>query len=784
MFQQILRIFLVLGMLIAHLEADAIGTYYKSLELKKSGKMEEYHRLNLQLIEEAQKENLPHYTYIGAYNSAYHAYMEQRFDDCLTHADLAVSLYAKHKKERNFNQAYYHGTHAAIWGLMERSYSQQMRPGEGWKAQREATRFWHESVGLPYEPGTFDIEAIDQIEPADRANGWRQIGREASYLHNIGRTAEARALLEKAIAQLRKTNAPASIYSVQLVDTLAEIESFIGYHERAIKLTHFLIAEMDRSPATKVRDSYIGAQLNLVDRTADFEGVTPESIEKVRGLVEQARVIVPLRLASFQRILTNLENRLANSSKGYEELEALAKKTLTEGQDLEAFYLGREALFIRAETGQKDLDAHFHKLLTDVRRTGSKRLEPRIYRRYGDWLVGQQRYPEALAVYQEALNLSRTFDWHPMMPILFGKIGLTYQRAGRPEQADATWRELEAYLAAHPDIPAHTILKGLEHQLSAYLIAGRLTEARDLANRARNLKQEGGLRPFWLTFFSDKSIADYLAFIKKESTEPPAEAPPVASLQPKSLTTVALPQTDGSATFHLIHHGAAPLGGTLIFSGPGARFAPDHTADNPAFAGDLTAAVQTIKAPLNLTGGTYLTIPVTLPYHASKSGEFTLTWTPHFGEPSSSIWNNDWGSEISEAVVLESANLSATPFLGVPVVHHIGFPKGDTLPRSLRAKGSVPLRIEYRNPETGLLLAVDADGNGTFLEEGEFATSTTGKTFPEITPLTGTRSGPIKIWLYPLPDHPWTSDIELKIELHQKNTWREFATDSLKSARE
>ncbi|MFT6383174.1 MAG: hypothetical protein ACJA16_005613, partial [Akkermansiaceae bacterium] len=48
------------------LQAGAINTYYESLKVRKAGKTEQYYKMNLQLIKEAQAENLPYYEYTGA----------------------------------------------------------------------------------------------------------------------------------------------------------------------------------------------------------------------------------------------------------------------------------------------------------------------------------------------------------------------------------------------------------------------------------------------------------------------------------------------------------------------------------------------------------------------------------------------------------------------------------------------------------------------------------------------------------------------------------------------
>lgn len=769
---------LLLG--IPSLQAGAIATYFESLKVKKAGKTEQYYKMNLQLIEEAQAENLPHYAYMGAFHAASISYRARRIDDCLAQVQLGIDIFKKHGHERNLSSPWYKATHASLWSLTERCHSIQMRPGEGWKAQKEATELWHKLAGLSYTDGEFDMVAIDQLKPVERANGWRHIGREASYLHDFGKTTEARRLLREAIAQDRKHKIAPSIYSIQLRNALAIIDSFIGYKESSLELVTEEIELVNTLMGPSPNMSFFKSRINLLRTQSDFEGPSEELLNEAREIGEGAKKLTPGEKSPFQRTIIAMENRLASTAKGYEELEKLAKEALANGKGLEAFYLNRNALFLRAQATDENLDSHFNDLLTRTRKTGVKRSEPRIYRRYGDWLASQGRYGEAIVVYREALSLSRTFGWHPMVPRLFGRLGLTYQRAGQSAAADAIWRELEAYLKAHPDIPVQSILKGWEFQLSAYLIAGRDADATALIKRVRALESKGGLKPYWLEFFTDEAIASYREYLRKEAPTAVIEAPTIAGLQPKSLHTVALPKTDGSGVFHLINHGAAPLSGTLSFAGSGATTAKNHSPDEPSFEGDLGEAENTVKVSLTLAGGTFIAIPVTLPPHQNGSAQFTLTWTPKTGSPVTSTWHNSWGPKISEALVLDSADLSATPFIGVPIIHHVGFPKGNSQARSIRLKGPTPLRVEYRDPATGDLLAVDANGNGSFDEEGEFALSTTDQTAPEVTPQEDSRIGTVEIWLYPIPDHPWEKDMALQIELHDGTKWAEFATDLLK----
>ena len=780
MLARTLRQLLLAGVTLLPLQADTFSTYFEMEEARKAGKKEEAYRLNLRLVEESIAEGHHHYTFIGYYRTAFRSYEKQRYSDCLAQITSGIQIFEAHKENRNFRSHWFASTHLAMWELMERCHTAQLRPGEGWKAQRKATELWHLLVDLPYHPGHFDVAAISKLGPDDRGRGWRQISREASYLHEVGRTSEARNILHAAIAKSSLSNTRPHLYEVQLLDTLGIIESFIGYKENAINLGTKQVQQIKTLSGSGKNISLLGARLNLANNRAIFEGPTAELTGEAQAVRKAVDELDSRISAGFQRQLDRLDILLAAHSKTAEELEELAAQATKNGDDLEAFYLHRNALFIRARSNGESLDSHFQKLLEDIRLTGKKRSEPRIYRNYGDWLCQQERYGEALGIYHEALSLTRSFEWHPMVPLLFGRIGLTYQFAGQEKAANDIWHQLDAYLQAHPEIPAQMILKGRSFQLASYLRAGRDQEANKLISNARALPHPGGLRAHWLEDFSEESV---IAFKNSLKSEHPSNLEPVAdiaNLHPRSLDTVSLPGTSGSGIFHLINHGSNTIPGILTLEGPGTRFAADHTPAEPSLGGDLNLPNHVIKAPLALAGGSVLTIPLTLPFHDQLSGEFTLTWTPDHGEAISSKWTINWGGQISESVILESANLATTSFIGLPLVHHVGFPENDASPQPIRLKSPTPLRIEYRDFASGNLLAVDANGDGDFTGQGEFAISTTTQTTPEVKPLANTRLGLIEMWLYPLPQHPWNNSLKIQAELLHEKTWQVFATDILK----
>ena len=409
---------LLLGASILTLQADTFSTYFQMEQARKAGEKEEAYQLNLQLIDESKAQRIHHYTFVGYYRLAYQSYLDGRYDDCLAQTTAGIQIFEDNKANRNFTSPWYPSSYLSMWELSERCHTAQMRPGEGWRAQQKATELWHQLVSLPYQAGHFDVQAIARLSPENRGRGWRQISREASYLHEVGRTTEARNLLRAAIAQINKAHSRPVFYEAHLLDSLGIIESFIGYKENAIAISQQQIQKIRQIGSPGKDHSILGARLNLAINRAGFEGSTEEVLLEARALHDQVAALDPRIAVGFQRQIVRLESILSTHNKTPEELEELAAQALENGDDLEAFYLNRNALFTRAQSTHENLDSHFKELLANVRQSGKKRSEPRVYRHYGDWLGSQQRYGEALTVYHEALSLTRTFEWHPMVPIL------------------------------------------------------------------------------------------------------------------------------------------------------------------------------------------------------------------------------------------------------------------------------------------------------------------------------------------------------------------------------
>jgi len=775
---------------------NAIRHYYEAQKSEKAGQSKRAWELYEMCAKEAAGEGLPQYVFLANYHAAFSAFLLNRFSDCIEHANACLKVLDERKSSPWAGTFLAKYNRVEMLGLAEKSSLILRKNGQGWRYNHLAIEAFCEAAGMPVSPGGLDPKRVASLPRQFRPLGWRLIGREANYLHLVGRTAEARALLAEATAMAPESvnleDRNQSLYVTQLFNQLGMIESFVGYKKRAIEIYKKEIELIETGKPMHLH-SLLTARMNLLSVETELNGVTEESVRRARRIQEQARRLNPRSALSMERLLVKMEAEFKERKEIVAQLERLSERNKEIEDFVESFYAERNALFGRAGAGEDGLDPRFNQLLEDVRKKGDKRAEPRIYRHYGDWLALRGRYGEALSVYREALRMTRQFGWHPGVPLLQAKIGAVLLADGQAEHAEEAWREMDRYVAEHPDIPALAILRAWNEKMMILLEAGHTEEALLLAGKARSLGASEKVADKWLFSFKEDLLARYIDYLEKtdsaQNGEPgaqPGESPSKAreSLQPVGMTTMALAGNRASASFYLVNHGGTPVEGGITVKGPGVSLSQESEDGAPVFSGNPSKPESTAVAPVSLPAGVLLEIPIKLPPHAetSASFDFEIAWSSQSGDGARAAWSVSWGADAAESVVLDAARLELSPFVGVPVLHHVGFPDDGAAPKALRLRSAVPVRIEYRDPKTDDLIAVDANGNGIFTDEGDVfppsAQDDGAPAGPRVGPVAGTRTGSLEIWIYPHPDHPWKKKLEIPVELwNPESGWTEFATD-------
>jgi hypothetical protein len=90
---------------------------------------------------------------------------------------------------------------------------------------------------------------------------------------------------------------------------------------------------------------------------------------------------------------------------------------------------------------------------------------------------------------------------------------------------------------------------------------------------------------------------------------------------------------------------------------------------------------------------------------------------------------------------------------------------------SLRVKASSPCRIEITNSESGQLLAIDADGNGSFTGSSDHVIENQDQDeYPDMAWDSMGRAG-IEIYVYPTQKQPDLDNLLLTLELRENGEW-------------
>ena len=771
---------------------DAIRLYYEAVEKAKASDDEAALTLYTESAVAAGQEGLGHYVFHASQQASSLALRFFRDDLGQEHAERALAALAADPNAPWARTPMLKINEIELLGNIERACRNQGRLGEAWQRNHRTITRWQEHAGLPVDPDHLDPTGIAGLSPPFRALGWRLVERESEYLHFVGRTTEARTLLKAAVEgaapDLRSPGAIPGFYAIKLLDALAHIEDFTGYKSAALELRARTLSLFDAN-GPRIRRSHQLAHMNYLTTKSSLHGTTEELLAEAQEVLAEVTAERDPRAGEFARLLATIAGNLHSPEERMALLRRAAAASEDRGHSIDSFYADRDHLFERARLGAAELDPEFQSFLAEARERGNKRAEPRIYRRYGDWLRTQQRFDEAITVYREALRMTAQFEWHPLLPLYYAKLGATFLANGQPDAAREMWVELNRAVHAHPDIPAPPILDAWAIQLFAQLRAGQIEEARAVAKLARSLTDRGLVPEPDLLPFLETSLADLIASLPKDSATPPAPAPADRPLlQPLSVSTLALPGCGPRATFYLLNPGASACVGTLVAHGHGLKLASEATENSPAFAADASLPNLRVPVPLTIPAGSLVEIPLAVssanPSPAAQ--RITLTWEQPGAESRASVWQYSWGEQASHAVVLDAARLHFSPFIGIPLKHHFTFPADHAEPLPFRVRTPTAMHVEYRDPATGHLLATDRNGNGLFTEQGElFPPQPEASTLPSAPlahPVAGTREGAVEVWLFPTPDDAPAAELSLPVEIYVDGAWVAYATNVLQSA--
>lgn len=734
----------------------------------------------------AEEEGRQSYRFSAYYGASFSAHRLVKNDEAIRYAEKALAVAEQNRSASWAMRRQNRLNEIELVGLIERSCYTQARIGEGQRHHRRAVARYRDLFLLPAGDQPLSADEVKSMPPDARSLGWRLIEREADYLHDTGQTTVARAMLRLAIESANADLVPApvernvSFYAYKLLRTLASIEGFIGYEQNAFDLS---AREWELSKSWKKPAELHAIRIGYLANLTDLNGADDEVIKEADQVLEQATAAKVRNLAAIRRVHAGIAARKLTPAQRATQLGEAVKESKATGDGHEHFFSSRDLLFEHAAQNQPGLDERFHEFLNQTRSQGNLRAEPRIYRRYGDWLVLQGRYADAVRVYRQALQLTLRYEWHPMVPGIYAQLGAAYLLDGQDAQAHAAWDSIERYVMSHPDIPATAIVRARETQLYALIKAGRRDEALAFARVWRRYGTERNVAAYWLVPFDAATISA----ASPRPLVPTVVAGKQIRLNPTAITTVAVTGESAEAVFYLLNPDSKAAKGLITLTGPGAR-AIDESKEHLGFALSDGASPSSVAVPLTLDGGDFITIrlrmkPAEKPEAAGFS-QIQISWSDA-GERrvAVSAWRYSWDEAALNASVLEAAEGDLNPFIGMPVQHSVHVPEHEARPVPFRVRASSPLRIEYVDIRTGGLLAVDNNGNGDLTDAGDICNQAKAGGLapsPLLRPGEGSSTAEIEVWCFPTAETRKDGEITLGVELYDGNAWNRHAVDRLK----
>ncbi|MCW1887473.1 hypothetical protein OKA04_22245 [Luteolibacter flavescens] len=662
-----------------------------------------------------------------------------------------------------------------IFGYLERGLMMEGKIGAALQANRAGAetlrgkKLRSDGNGAP-----ITVSEVIVLPAGLRSVGWRLIEREANLLDHIGRTAEARALLDEAAAHLgqqgRKLAPVEHFYASKLLATRADLLDFLGYEEEAIRLQRELLASglMDKKsgPLKPI------LQLNLLRNLSQWEGPSEEILAEAKQAAADAKQAGGGR--GTERLVAKMELDLKESKAALEAMREGAAFEKSIGHLHDALYADRDYLVSRANAGDEGLDAEFTGLLERMRAQGNKRGEPTLYREYGNYLLERDRPMEAVAMFTEALRLTRSFGWVLHEPSLLSKLFKARFEAGDLAGARAVLAEFDAFLAKHSDIPAARRVLAETGRAVALARLGEMDAAKAALASARKLATDlPDHRKEWLT-------PEMEARLMKLTSPTPATVAQLQPLtvQPLEITSIAAPGKSARTRFTVFNSNPTGVKGSLVISGPGAAIAGDDVRF------EAGKPVSQVRIARSISSGGDVSITAIMASGKGAAAVASVAWDHADQKPgAATLWNVSWDEAATGSVVLDASALATSPFRSVVLFHELAAPAHEADGISFRLVSKVPLRFEYYDPRSQSLLGVDANGNGDFTEKGDlYFQGSTGAAAALVPAGPGDKPLGVEIRIFAIDGSPAASEAEpliLAAEVFRDGEWRMEAENTL-----
>lgn len=664
-----------------------------------------------------------------------------------------------------------------LLGYKERGLQAEGKIGAAWKTNRQVAELLRgNKVTTESDGPSITVAEVANLPRTTADSGWRLLEREAEYLDLAGRTNEAKSMLDEAATTIKLQwvgwTDLQRFYPAKVLATRALLLDFLGYQLEAIEAQEELARMIINRPTFS--NSYTNLKMNLLRNKSQWFGPSEEILNEARAVSTQA--VAKSTKINMQTMLAKMELDLRESKEAIAALAKISDDAVSAGSAYEAFYGKRDHLQARLKAGEKNLDADFQTMLFVVRKQGNKRGEPTIYRDYGRYLLENERAFEALQMYREALRLTKTFGWtFHESALLASIIQCHFEMADRAGMILAM-EALEKFLVDHPELPLDRrfdALTSLALFWSELGEVGKMQVAWDQATEASKSLPEYHTR--WVTpALKEKIFHAQNKFMGKEPS-----APPTIDVQPTSLTSLGLGTDPIRAHFSLINGGERAIQGYWIITG--ATASVTHQGKTWSSEGNSLS----LRIPDRIAAGQVSAIIPQISTRGNTTATVQVAWeNENQTAGRASLWELRWGQSEASQVILDASFLTSNPFRALSLFHEVAI-----LPQSAafvpcRIKSSVPLRLEYYESSSQALLAIDANGNGNFSEEGDLhLVNKDGQAAAMLSLPAGLKQTSLEVKLFSIDGkapNPSGEEIILTTEVFRNNAWAIESINKLK----
>jgi tetratricopeptide (TPR) repeat protein len=545
----------------------------------------------------------------------------------------------------------------------------------------------------------------------------------ASWLHTAGRWQEA---LEYTVwirdwATNKEKRQPIGEFATSwygATSTLISSLKYMGFQDEALAL-------VEEGLAAPHGQTYHGRwkvllaadhlhSLMLLDRApADI-------IEQYAGLVEKAKTNGHISRGGVFLIQNQMAQALMKVGR-VQEGEALFDQLVSEGSGT----AHRSRLTHWIKSGRVDgVEDELKNLLKSSRETGQKMSEYGLYRDYADFLEKTGRRREALIMRREVIRLAKSFGLFTHLPLEQSKLAIRLMNLGEKSGSG----ELAKLVRSQLD--GGRLPKSITTEINA-----NLAKLANLIGNSVAIKQENG----------------------------------AIDLQPQRSMVIPIADLTWTTYLTLTNPGKQAMAGKLVIKGPSVECSVNEdSGDITITAMDPKAEPATKEFACSVDPGTYRLVHLSAGADKKIEGEIRIAWQDADSSSNASIVLEAPEAGVSGAII-QAGEYRANPFYGVSMfLQYVGKVDAPDSP-PLRFVCSHSSRVEVYQLD-GTPLAIDAQGNGSLLNQGDELFVKSDGAGNMILPLSK-GSAAMNLIIYPEEGIP-EEGLDVDVEVFTDGSWR------------